>query len=324
MTNEPHATLRTTLHSTLAPFLPGAQECDAIDYPDHYNVGDAALWLGQRQVLRDLGVGVRSVSTRSTYHAGRLKARGPLVFMGGGNLGGLYRSHHELKLQVLADFPDRPVIQLPQSVEYADEEAREELRRALSKHPDVTVLLRDQRSYEIAQRDFDCPTALAPDMALGLGDLTRRPPKVGLVAQVRTDQESSGQRPVVSDIRFDWLQARRYEPVALYQDAYRLASAVQRRRQDKEPDQWFVRLSDAFAKANLRRGIRLLSQGERLVTDRLHGHVLACLLGIPHVVVADRFGKVEALWRTWTNSFANAAFSPSWAEAALALESLPD
>jgi exopolysaccharide biosynthesis predicted pyruvyltransferase EpsI len=110
--------------------------------------------------------------------------------------------------------------------------------------------------------------------------------------------------------------------VWLTRAGFGLANEVEKRRASAPPSRWFTRFSDGFALENLRRGIRLLSTGERLVTDRLHGHVLACLLDIPHVVVADRFGKVEALWRTWTHVFSNARFSPTWDGAGDALASL--
>jgi pyruvyl transferase EpsO len=84
----------------------------------------------------------------------------------------------------------------------------------------------------------------------------------------------------------------------------------------------FLSLSDMFAKANLRRGGSMLSRGEHLVTDRLHGHILACLLGVDHVVVNDRYGKIEAMWHTWTNRFSCARFAPTWAEVGQVLPSV--
>jgi pyruvyl transferase EpsO len=36
-----------------------------------------------------------------------------------------------------------------------------------------------------------------------------------------------------------------------------------------------------------------------VVTDRLHAHLLCLLLGLPHVVLNDRHGKVRGYWETW-------------------------
>ena len=287
---------------------------DLVDYPDHYNVGDAALWLGQRAVLDALGVRAASVSTRSTYDRRRLRAEGPIVVLGGGNLGGLYATHHELKLSVLTDFPGRAIIQLPQSLHYAGERQRDELRRAVARHGATTLILRDQHSFDLARRDFDCPVKLAPDMAFGLDVLHARPARSLMAVQVRTDKESAGPFERAGVEVFDWLEAQPHEYVAAYQGLHRLVSRAVRRSDTRAMRAVFLAMCDKFGRANLRRGIAMLSIGERLVTDRLHGHVLACLLGVDHVVVNDRFGKIEAMWRTWTHKFACAQFSATWAE----------
>ncbi|HTX09590.1 MAG TPA: polysaccharide pyruvyl transferase family protein [Solirubrobacteraceae bacterium] len=309
------AELRENLIRTVGEVVGAAHVTDLVDYPDHYNVGDAALWLGQRTVLGELGVQVASVSTRSTYDRSRLRADGPIIVLGGGNLGGLYATHHELKLSVLADFPGRPVIQLPQSLHYSGEQERDDLRRAIARHGATTLILRDQQSFALARRDFDCPVKLAPDMAFGLDALDARPPRSPVAVQVRTDKESAGSAQRADVEVFDWLEARPYEYIAAYQGLHRLFSRGIGRSDSRAMRAAFLAMCDKFAKANLRRGIAMLSTGERLVTDRLHGHVLACLLGVDHVVVNDRFGKIEAMWRTWTHRFTCAQFASTWAEA---------
>ena len=309
------AELKGVLLDTLRDAVGGARSADLVDYPDHYNAGDAALWVGQRAVLDELGVRVASVSTRSTYDRSRLRSDGPIVVLGGGNLGGLYATHHQLKLSVLADFPGRPIIQLPQSLRFAGDRERDQLRRAVAEHGATTLILRDQGSFERAQRDFDCPVRLAPDMAFGLDTLHRRPARVPVAVQVRTDKESAGPAGGPGIEAFDWLEAAPYEPVVAYQGLHRLVSRAIRHRDSRRMRRIFLVVCDMFGRANLRRGVAMLSRGERLVTDRLHGHILACLAGIDHVVVNDRFGKIQAMWDTWTHRFSCAQFSPTWSEA---------
>lgn len=309
------AELRNTLVDTVREVVGAARVSDLVDYPDHYNVGDAALWLGQRTVLGALGVRVASVATRSTYDRRRLRADGPIILLGGGNLGGLYATHHELKLSVLTDFPGRSVIQLPQSLHYSGERERDDLRRAVDRHGATTLILRDQQSFDLARRDFDCPVKLAPDMAFGLDVLHARPPRSPMAVQVRTDKESAGSFERAGIETFDWLEARPYEYVVAYEGLHRLVSRGIRRSDSRAMRAVFLAVCDKFGRANLRRGIAMLSMGERLVTDRLHGHVLACLLGVDHVVVNDRFGKIEAMWHTWTHRFTCAQFAATWAQA---------
>jgi pyruvyl transferase EpsO len=55
------------------------------------------------------------------------------------------------------------------------------------------------------------------------------------------------------------------------------------------------------AQQRVQRGAHLLSAADVVITDRLHGHILCLLLGIPHVVLPDRFGKLSNFWQTWTH-----------------------
>jgi pyruvyl transferase EpsO len=55
-----------------------------------------------------------------------------------------------------------------------------------------------------------------------------------------------------------------------------------------------------MARARTIAGCWLLSRGRVLVTDRLHGHILAVLAGQPHVVFDTANGKLRAFYDTWT------------------------
>ncbi len=68
---------------------------------------------------------------------------------------------------------------------------------------------------------------------------------------------------------------------------------------------------DTYAALQVARGYELLGRGQSVVTDRLHGHVLSLLLNLPHVVIPDRYGKVRALWETWTSSCPDARWADS-------------
>ncbi len=57
------------------------------------------------------------------------------------------------------------------------------------------------------------------------------------------------------------------------------------------------------ARDRLDRGLSLLSRGRTVVTDRLHAHILATLLGILSNFVADNsYGKISEFAATWRPS----------------------
>jgi pyruvyl transferase EpsO len=84
------------------------------------------------------------------------------------------------------------------------------------------------------------------------------------------------------------------------------------------------RTYDPAARRRLGRAVALLSGADVVVTDRLHGHVLALLLGIPHVLLDDRTGKVHALHATWTRDVAGVRAARDPAEALLLARTLRD
>ena len=72
---------------------------------------------------------------------------------------------------------------------------------------------------------------------------------------------------------------------------------------------------DELARLQVLRGCRLLASGRVVITDRLHGHILSLLLSLPHVVVADRHGKLRGFWETWTSGWERATWACSEREA---------
>ena len=46
---------------------------------------------------------------------------------------------------------------------------------------------------------------------------------------------------------------------------------------------------------------------ERVVSSRLHGFLLACLLGVPGVLLDNSYGKNHAYFQTWFRRFSPSA-----------------
>lgn len=298
----------------------GDRPWTVVDYPNHLNCGDAALYLGLERVAGALGAPVVRVLDRDSYRPELVHPETLPVLQAGGNWGGLYPTHHRLRLQLLEDTRGRDVLQLAQSIEYADDSFRDELRRAVSRHGMVTLLVRDQRSYDIAVRDYDCRVELVPDLAFALGAMERLSPSVPVRSQVRTDKEGSVAR--VEGDTFDWLTAPRgSRPWVIWQTMMAI-NRLQRRTATEAVRRATVSAASALARTSVLRGRELLSAGEVIVTDRLHGHVLCTLLSIPHVVVNDRFGKIEALRTTWTHADRGHVFVSSWDGVPAALDEL--
>jgi pyruvyl transferase EpsO len=316
--------LAAELERTLRPLLAGARRVALLDYPAYPNVGDSAIWLGQLALLSALGVRPAYRADLRGFRPERLRARvgdGPILLGGGGNLGDLWEQHQRFREAVIREFPENPIVQLPQSIWFRDPAALARARAAFDAHPRLMLLVRDRRSLALARDAFRTPSALCPDPAFCLGPLARpashRHESVWLL---RTDLESAGGAAppgVPEDARFDW---RREAPLWLAGLQARLSAAAA--RGGPAAAAW-ARAAEAtyapLARARLARGLARLAAGRRVVTDRLHGHVLCLLLGIPHLLIDDRLGKLRAFHETWTASSELVTFCGGVAEAERAL-----
>lgn len=304
--------LRSRVLDVCADELAGARGAALLGFPDHGNVGDSAIWLGQLAVLRELGLGrPRYLCGRRTYDRRTLERRlrpgDAILLSGGGNLGDLWPEEQAFRERVLTDFPDRPVIQLSQSIHFRDADARERARRAFAGHPRFRLLARDRRSLGIARDDLGVEARLCPDMAFGLAPRSVPPAQADasvlwLAREDREARDRSGPPPLqdaggTAVVRRDWT---RDEP-----DRRIRISRLLRRLLVDHPRSlsWLwrpvARADEAAAEARLARGLRLLSGHRAVVTDRLHGHVLCLLLGRPHVALDNSYGKLSAFHRTW-------------------------
>jgi pyruvyl transferase EpsO len=289
----------------LRPLLAGERDFALLDFPNHRNVGDCAIWLGERAYLRALGISrLRYVCDISTYAPDHLRqciGRGTILLHGGGNFGDLWPPYQALRERVIAAFPDNRIIQLPQTICFQSADACARARTVFNRHRNLILLVRDRRSLAIAQREFNATSLLCPDMAVCLGALHRRVPAAERIVWLARSDHEAATTLVATEVsgvtRVTWPPD---PPTPLM-----LASRLSRKLPvAARPLRWLRRpLSaayDAFARERVARGLRLLSRGTTVVTDRLHGHLLCLLLDIPHFLVDTRFGKVRDFFDTWT------------------------
>jgi exopolysaccharide biosynthesis predicted pyruvyltransferase EpsI len=313
--------LRKQAEDVLRSVVGPGESCALLDFPNHGNVGDSAIWLGTRALLQRVGMRVAYASDWLSLRPAILRkcvGDGPILLQGGGNLGDLWPQFQIFREHVIETFPHQRIVLLPQAIHFEHRDNLERARRVFAGHPRLTVMVRDRQSLEIARAGLSVEPILCPDFAFGLGPLRRvSPPRHDVLLLARGDKEKAGDRAAahvfgagteVADWGEDDLVVGVVRAVTRRALRPRLLGGLWRH---------VVPVYDALARARLRAGIRLLSRGRVVVTDRLHGHVLCVLLGIPHVVLDNSYGKVRSLLDTWTGQLplVSQARSPEQAEA---------
>ncbi|MFJ3788368.1 polysaccharide pyruvyl transferase family protein [Kitasatospora sp. NPDC090091] len=310
------AGIRSRLAEALGALVAPSSRCALLGFPRYGNVGDSAIWLGVRALLDELGAEVVYTADHHDFCARALAARlpsGTILLTGGGNLGDLWPSHQQTRERVVGAFPGHRIVQLPQSVHFGDRAGLDRARAVFDAHPDLTLLLRDERSLRIARRAFRAPAALAPDCAFAMNGLPRLArPEHRILWLRRGDHESAahgepeaaGPVAAAGVYRTDWTgqegaDAAWVTAAQAVRRQIEAASAEVRRTASSGAVAELTDAQDRHAELQLQRGCRLLGSAEAVVTDRLHGHLLSLLLGLPHVVVDDRHGKISGYWQTW-------------------------
>jgi pyruvyl transferase EpsO len=354
-------TLRASLQTALND-IPAEQGCALLHYPYYPNIGDHMIWLGAVSYWVDrCRTRLKYVASALDFSDQKLAAAchdAPIILSGGGNLGDLWPREQHFRESIIDRYRDRPIISLPQSIYFADPDNAARAARIFNAHPNLTLFAREAVSYQLAQQYFpNCRVLQAPDMALQLGklpELAIAPAQTeSLLWHQRRDPEHRAAFTPTPNVKADIQDWRACEWVYHWQSPYdqqwvwqlpgldRLVRELWQRRL-AVPREWRSRqlwlqepqLQNWQSLPNFkvqRRSWELLhsacyqfSRHRVVVTDRLHGHILAVMLEIPHLFLPNAYHKNESFYQTWTHTAPCCRFVRDPEDIPAALDSLVD
>jgi exopolysaccharide biosynthesis predicted pyruvyltransferase EpsI len=331
--------LREELERTLAELISPGTEIAYVNFPNIGNLGDAAIYAGAREALAKVGARVALAVEPRAYRRRVIERavgeRGTIVIHGGANFGDLYRKQPQqtVRRRLLRDFPRARIIQLPQTIYFEDPSSSPRFLRNCREHADFTIMARDNVSVERAA-GLGLETVLAPDLAFGLGPLPRpAPPSTPITWVVREDVERTHEPGTVQPQARDWPTWREQRAGATG-TRLRLDLAILRslnRARDRAPVRFRLAIArmaagryERVAGRRVALAREIVAEGQVLVSDRFHGHLLACLMGIPNVLLDNSYGKNRGLYDTWTHRYEIAHFAADPAAARELAESLAE
>lgn len=284
-------------HSEIAKLLVG-KKVAFIDIPLYYNVGDILIYLGTEEFIKSHNINIVHRAFQKNIDHKKLKRADTILFQGGGNFGDLYIKHQKLREMIIQKYPDKQIVMLPETIYFKSAEAQEQSAKVFRTHKDLTLYVRDTRSFDIAQ-SFTDKAELMPDMAHSLHPLVDTTEVVAPNVQVRralnlkrNDVESNGCDGELVKKEFDWINMLSLSDHLLLKYFKKLQKLPVLKY--KLAKNWRIQ-SDAllFSASNY------FLQHEIVHTDRLHGLILSVLLGRRVVMSDNSYGKNGAYYRQW-------------------------
>ncbi|WP_413740856.1 polysaccharide pyruvyl transferase family protein [Sodalis sp. RH18] len=281
-------------HDCLSKYISKEEPLAILDFPDIKNCGDSAIWLGEMAYLKDrFNKRPDYISRMKDFSRRSLEKSvptGPIFIHGGGNFGDIWESHQDFREKILELLPKRKIIQFPQSIHYKSSARMAETAKIIKKHGNFVLLVRDVESFEFAKNNFECEVHLCPDMAFCIGAIKPAAPEYPVLAMLREDKEkvANVDTSILTNIPVeDWIT----ESASSVRNS-KIEGAITALKGLKFNE---LRLNtlDAAAHNRFQRGIRQISRGQAIVTDRLHVHICSLLIGRPHAVLDNSYGKIQ-------------------------------
>lgn len=316
------ARLQAYIENVLSDIVDPDSPFSLLDFPNYSNIGDSAIYFGELCYFSRRNMRPSYVSTTNNFDPVEMDARthgGAIYLQGGGNFGDIWPWFQPFREGILERFKGRKVVQLPQTIFYSSQKELDRTARVIEKHGAFTLLVRDQRSFDLATKSFQCTVRLCPDMAFCIGSIDRpSAPSYELLLHLRNDKEAASlhdisklsQTPGI--LHADWPNEgpRRNKyfnvraglgviPTAITKGGIAFREARYRK----------------LAEARLARGVRLLGNAKAVITDRLHGHIISSLMGMPHAVLDNSYGKTSGFMDAWETAEEHSYLASSLDEA---------
>lgn len=253
--------------------------------PSHGNIGDQAIAIATLRYFNDNfnEFDIIEIYREDTYKY--IKAIQEVIndddiimLHGGGNMGNLYPVEEKDRRAIISAFPKNKIISMTQTMSFTDDEqGRKELKKTktiYNKHKDLTLIAREEKSYEIMKREFNIKNiVLNPDIVLYLNNKldTKDKKRNRVMTCLRSDKES------ILGSKRDIFISKLNES---YKDVFNYDTVVYKTLKGNER---FNELNDMFEKFMLSKVV---------ITDRLHGMVFAAITKTPCIVTKSLDHKV--------------------------------
>ncbi len=277
--------------------LSKGEKCFLLGVPEHGNLGDHAIVLGEYKFLKKINYNKKIIEIPVWYarkHTQMFKpiiGKSDVLIQGGGFLGSLWPEEDEMSLKAVKNFKNSKIVLFPQTIYFYDNEEgkkqKELAKNVYKNHKNLHLFFRETKSYNLAKNDMKLDNVfLVPDMVLALeqykSDVNRE--RKGILFCLRSDKEKT-----LIDIQ----EKQLVDNVNKYYKGEQITytdTVIEKNIWKNERKREVYKKIDEFYNTRL------------VVTDRLHGMVFAALAGTPCIVMGNCNYKVKGIYNWIKNN----------------------
>lgn len=249
--------------------------------PTHGNIGDQAIAQATLNMLVNEYNEYEVVVINDDELANKLRSvekninSNDLVFLhGGGNMGDLYPSAEYQRMMILKKLNHNSCVIMTQTAYFSSSIFGEFLSRKSMKvyeqHPNLTILAREQKTYQyLSEKLTHTKVKLLPDIVFGL-EVNTKSNRHYIMSLLRSDEESilADPKQLLADLH------NRYDQLFIY-------------------DNYVTRRVDEISReAELASFLQRMVEAKVVITDRMHGMILAAITKTPCVVTKSLDDKI--------------------------------
>lgn len=274
-----------------------------IDTPIHRNLGDHAIAIAEKQFLERnfpqysvFEIPANRLDKNEKTIAKVIKKNALILVQGGGFLGSIWKEEEYRFRRILKCFNNNPVIVFPQTITFELESEEgliffEESLAVYRKHKNLTVFLRDEKSFRFMKKHMECVNSyLVPDIVT---ELTI--PKMNrihtlndrILICLRSDVEKNITESMRDEIVEVVNEKTGYE--VCFTDTVIGGKEIKKIEISQREKYVFDKIEE-FRSAKL------------IITDRLHGMIFSFLVGTPCIVFDNKNGKVSETYKWIKNT----------------------
>lgn len=264
----------------------------AADYP---NMGDVAITKAQKKYIEDKlpDYEVIEIPHKYTYNYYKsikknIKKSDIITIIGGGNFGNNYMISEEHRRFVIKKFRKNKIISFPQTIDFSkDKIGEKELNKTIkiySKNNKLHIFAREQKSYNIMKDKFkNNKIYFVPDIVLYLNDeFVEQVQRKHTLICLRNEKE----KLITEDKKNKLLASiEKISENIVFQD-----TGI--KKEEFNYERRYEILRDIVMK---------FKESKVVITDRLHGMILAAITGSPCIVFPNNNHKIKETYYNWLN-----------------------